>query len=56
MRWKPEVDLNITTYATIGVSDKPMPGVDYRVELHMSVEGKVEEDISSIIKEISYNV
>lgn len=44
--WVPNEELNITTFATIGMSDKPMKGVDYRAELHMAVEGELDEATS----------
>lgn len=43
MVWEPEEDLNMTTFTTIGMCDKPMATVDYRVELHFSVEGPIDE-------------
>ncbi len=44
MIWVPDEDVNMTTFATIGMSDKAMKGVDYRVELHLAVEGALDEN------------
>jgi len=49
MIWSPEEDLNMTTFATIGMSDMPMKGADYRIELHMSVEGELDEETAANI-------
>jgi len=44
MVWFPDEDVNITTFATIGMSDRKMKGVEHRVELHMAVEGILDEN------------
>lgn len=49
MIWPPEEELNITTFATVGMSDQAMPDVDYRAELHFSIEGLVQDEASEKI-------
>jgi hypothetical protein len=41
--WLPDKDVDITTFATIGMSDKPMSEVDYRAELHFAIRANLEE-------------
>lgn len=41
--WPPENNIDMTTFATIGMSEKPMSGVNYRAELHFAVEGELDE-------------
>ena len=47
--WLPDKDIDITTFATIGMSDKPMNGTEYRVELHFAIRKNLREnEISKI--------
>ncbi len=45
MVWDPEEDFLMTTLCTIGMSAQPMNGVDYRVELHMSIAEEMDEEL-----------
>jgi hypothetical protein len=45
MVWPPEEDLIMTTFSTIGMSEKPMVGAEHRVELHFSIAEKLNEDL-----------
>ncbi len=49
MVWPPEQDLNITTYATIGMSDKEMSEPNSRAELHFGIEGCLDKETSAKI-------
>lgn len=42
--WHPTRDLDITTFSTIGMSEKPMAGADYRTELHFAIRSKLTHD------------
>ena len=42
--WHPTPDLDITTFATIGMSDKPMTGAKHRAELHFAVRKTLSEE------------
>ncbi len=48
MVWNADEEVDITTFVTIGMSEKKMKGADYRAELHFSIEGKLKQ--SSIDK------
>ncbi|MES2697682.1 MAG: suppressor of fused domain protein [Verrucomicrobiota bacterium] len=37
MFWPTDADCGISTFATVGMSDRPMVGANYRVELHFSL-------------------
>ena len=49
MVWSPDNEVNITTFATIGMSEKVMQGADHRAELHFSVEGTLGTELTSEI-------
>lgn len=49
MVWPPEEDLDMTTYATIGMSEMEMNGPNTRAELHMALEGEVDKETSGKI-------
>lgn len=49
MVWPPEEDLNMTTFSTIGMSEKPMNGADFRAELHFAIEGALNKELTSKI-------
>jgi hypothetical protein len=40
MIWRPDDVVDIGTFSTIGMSERPMSGVDYRVELHFAIRWK----------------
>lgn len=42
--WEPTADLDITTLATIGMSDAAMPGASHRAELHFAVRKELARD------------
>lgn len=47
--WRANEDIDINVFATIGMSDKPMNGADYRAELHFAVSGELTDaEISKI--------
>ena len=56
MVWQPEEDVNMTTFSTIGMSEKSMQGAEHRAELHFSVEGTVDEELASEITMFMANV
>ncbi len=56
MVWPPEEDINITTFATIGMSEKVMPGCEHRAELHFAVEGALDEELTNQITMFMANV
>ena len=37
MIWRADDSLDITTFSTIGMSERPMDGVEFRAELHFAV-------------------
>lgn len=43
MCWRPSKDVDITTFATVGMSSRLVPGTSVRLELHFSIQGRVEE-------------
>lgn len=47
MVWPADEELNITTFATIGMSDAEMSEPGLRVELHFSLEGNVDPETTS---------
>jgi len=47
MVWRADEEVKITTFATIGMSEVEMPNVNYRVELHLSLEGDLTEELVS---------
>lgn len=42
LHWLDTDDLDIVTFATIGMADRPMNGCDFRCELHFSIRAKAE--------------
>ncbi len=40
--WKDTEDLDITTFSTIGMCDRPMRHAEHRCELHFSIRGRAE--------------
>lgn len=47
--WLPNEDIDITTFSTIGMSDKPMNETEHRVELHFAIRKNLKEtEISKI--------
>ena len=42
--WLPDKNIDITTFSTIGMSDKPMNGADYRVELHFAIRQNLQDN------------
>ena len=49
MIWPADEELNISTFATIGMSDAEMSESGLRVELHFSLEGEVEPETTNKI-------
>ena len=49
MIWPADEELNITTFATIGMSGAEMSQSGLRVELHFSLEGKVDPETTNKI-------
>ncbi len=56
MVWPPEKALNMTTFCTIGMSEKPMNGADFRAELHFAVEGALNKELTSKITRFLANL
>lgn len=56
MIWSPDDEVNITTFSTIGMSEKKMRGADHRAELHFSVEGLLNDELMSQITLFMANV
>ena len=52
MIWRPDDDVDIGTFATIGMSERPMSGADHRVELHFAIRRKsfTEEEENRIAR------
>ena len=48
MIWSPDSSVDIGTFSTIGMSDRPMIGVDHRAELHFAVRGAVAEKVETV--------
>jgi len=44
MVWPPEPEVEMTTFASIGMSDKLIPDAEYSVELHFSQQGVLSEE------------
>ena len=42
--WHPVGDLDMTTFATIGMCDQPMTDAEHRAELHFAVRGQLAPD------------
>lgn len=40
MIWRPDDSVDVATFSTIGMSERPMPGADFRAELHFAVRRK----------------
>jgi len=49
MVWPPEEGFNMTTFSTIGMSEKPMDGAEHRVELHLSIAESLSKELTSKI-------
>jgi hypothetical protein len=45
--WRPNTEVPMTTFSTIGMSGKKMPGVDHRCEIHFTVRGRLTENEES---------
>lgn len=41
--WPADDDCEVTTFLTLGMSDRLMPGTDYRTELHMGVRANLDK-------------
>lgn len=41
MIWRPTDDCEMTTFATIGMAERPMKDASHRVELHFAIRGKL---------------
>lgn len=42
LHWADDEDLDINTFATVGMCDRPMQGVDHRCELHFSIRSRAD--------------
>ena len=49
MVWPADEEVHVTTFATIGMSDKAMLGAEHRVELHYSIEGVLSVELTNQI-------
>jgi len=56
MVWDADEEVKVTTFATIGMSEKEMVGVNYRAELHFSIEGKLENKAVNVITKFMANI
>ena len=56
MVWPADEELNITTFATIGMCDLEMPQSDQRAELHFSVEGDANPQTTAEITRFLANL
>jgi hypothetical protein len=54
--WLADEEVDITTFATIGMSDKPMKGTNFRAELHFSIRGTLTENEISTVSVFMANV
>ena len=43
LHWADDEDLDINTFATVGMCDRPMSHVKHRWELHFSIRGRADE-------------
>lgn len=44
MVWRSNEEVDINTFSTIGMCDRPMEGCNHRVEIHFAVRGRVTEE------------
>ena len=54
--WLPDETIDITTFSTIGMSDKPMIGADHRAELHFAIRKNLQENEMSEISTFLANL
>jgi hypothetical protein len=47
MAWRPTDDLEMTTFATVGMSARDVPGASHRLELVFSIGVRLDEDTES---------
>jgi hypothetical protein len=47
--WHPNDENPMTTFSTVGMSDKSMHGCDHRSEIHLSVRGNLSEKAESAV-------
>lgn len=40
--WQPTEDCDVTTFATIGMADRPMQGAEHRAELHLGIRAVLD--------------
>src|SRR5262245_24913790 len=43
--WRASDNIDVTTFATIGMAASPMSGADHRAELHFSIRSRVDSTI-----------
>lgn len=43
LHWADEEDLDINTFATVGMCDRPMMHAEHRCEIHLSIRGRFED-------------
>jgi hypothetical protein len=56
MCWRPTQEVDITTFATIGMSARPVPGASYRLELHFSLRGRIADDVERSVTRFLANL
>jgi hypothetical protein len=56
MVWRPERGCPMSTFATIGMSARAMPGSKLRAEVHLSVRGKVTAEVEKGITTLLANL
>ncbi len=56
MVWPADSEVHVTTFATIGMSEKAMHGSEHRVEIHYSIEGTLSEELTNQITIFLANV
>lgn len=54
--WQSDEKTDVTTFSTIGMSDKPMINADFRAELHFAIRGYLSEDEISKVAKFLANV
>ena len=54
--WSPDEELSMTTFATIGMSDKTIGDSEHRAELHFAVHDKLDDQMTDKISQFMAEV
>jgi hypothetical protein len=54
--WRRSAEVDVTTFATIGMAALPMPGASHRAELHFTIRRNVDRAIIDAVSEFLANL